>query len=123
MPDSLKPTLGAFLLFLLLAAGLWVIEGRTPSNDDIAQDFYKRSVQGVEATRDGCERSNAGVRQPLYDFITAAIVAREADGDTAVADSYRVIRQAQVRAAADVPKSPGSPQVDCQAAFPLPPAP
>lgn len=87
----------------------------------------RRSVRDAQA---GCERSNVGLRRPLYDFITDAMKTRSAQArastgaervaNEVAADRYRHRRVAMVNAVEDVAKAPGSPEVDCQSAFPSP---
>lgn len=108
------------LILVAIVAALFLIEGRGVSGDELARETYERDVQRVEESRAACESTNDGIRQPFYDFLSDAIDAREADGDTEVADDYRAIRRDQLEAIAAVAKHPGSPQVDCQTRFSLP---
>lgn len=112
------------VLFLAIVAGFFY------SGAQFHSEFAQRDLNAARATQAGCERTNAGVRRPLYDFITDAMhtrreQARVTTGEERVAnalaaDRYAHRRAAMVNAVEDVAKAPGSPEVACQDAFPLP---
>lgn len=145
-----RPTLGSLILFGVLALALMVVESRGTSDQELktqiagaesvvftklVREQYHRDVKGVEAQRDACDASNAGIRIPLYDFITGAIDKRGKEADdpglssaeradaAAAAATYKTSRQAMVRAVADVAKAKGSPEVNCRLRYVLPTAP
>lgn len=78
---------------------------------------HDQQVEVREAAIAGCERGNA-LRFVLDSFILAAVDARVADGDLAVAKDYRALHGLLVTASTAHPKAAGSVQVDCQTAFP-----
>ena len=70
----------AFLFLAVVFAGLQLKDG---------SDTYNAQV-------DGCERTNEGLRQPLYEFFTGAIAVRRAEAQA----SHRLVRKKAAQEAA-----------------------
>lgn len=99
------------VLFLLVLVLAWAgsLAGRASSRNDEVKS---------------CVRNNVS-RAVLYDFLKSAEAARERDaraGDVnsaKAAEAYRLDARRMVEAAAPLAARPGSPEVDCDEAFPL----
>lgn len=118
----------AFIGVIVVGAAFWYANylSAQRANDRIAEEH-----RTVQAQRDGCERTNEGVRAPMYDFFSDAIHARRqaslhADNqqdrqtDLEAVRNYQEDRQAMIDAAAPVALRPGSPLLDCRKAYPSP---
>jgi hypothetical protein len=131
-PDRLFAIIWRPILIIAVIAGFFIVQHQDRVNTDnaLSQGFYQSAIKGVQKSRDGCQRTNEGLRQPLYDFISDAIrtrrheAAASKDGqrvaDLVAIQNYSQIRRSIVRSSSDVALSPGSPRVNCDRAFPYP---
>lgn len=118
-------TVAEVIIFLAIVLGFFVVQSQ------IGSTARKQDTAQAQATQAGCIRTNAGVRRPLYEFLTAAIEASRQRAAAATdqptrtanlvaAENYKHIRAEEVQAVEDVARAPGSPEVKCLEAFPLP---
>lgn len=107
-----------------------VIVGFFYTTAQFKSEFADQDLKAARGAQAGCERTNDGLRRPFYEFVSGAAHNRmelagtstgaEHDANVAAAVEYRQIAALVIQAVEDVAKAPGSPEVDCQLAFPLP---
>lgn len=95
--------------------------------------FVPSFVQNVNLRNNqvtACERSNEGIRRPLFKFLTDAKKVRQAQVYTTTGTERQINKEAvrdysndislMVEAVDDVAITPGEPFVDCDEAYPPP---
>lgn len=131
MSDHTKVKIAVAVIVLLFGFSIWAVEVKSSHKvDDSAQslidayakDMYQRDVDAVASQRAGCDRTNGGLREPLYGLLTHEVREMQRKGNAAKVRFYEGLIDDMVAAAAAFPLKPGSPLVDCQLAYP-PPAP
>jgi hypothetical protein len=117
-------------LILSVGIGFIVTEARTQEGDVVLAREIASDV--IEAGRMECERTNEGIRKPLFHFLGTARQSRldeaerksgtERQSELDTAAEYREDRRLMVESAGNISLRPNSPLVDCELAFPLPQA-
>jgi hypothetical protein len=97
----------------------------------ISMPLYINTFSIRNSSVTACQRGNAGVRTPLFDFLESAQQARLESADSATdknakqtdlqaAKQYKGEADQMVEAAGDLAITPGRPEVNCEEAFPKP---